>query len=119
MTWLQQRAQAFGHALQGVRWLLQETAHAKIHLIASAAVFLLAGWLQIARSDWQVLVLTVALVWLAEGMNSALEYLADAAVPEHHPLVGKAKDVAAGAVLTSASFAIVMAWLVFAPYVAA
>jgi diacylglycerol kinase len=55
-------------------------------------------------------------VWLAEGMNTALEYLADAAVPEHHPLIGKAKDVAAGAVLITAMFAFVMAGLIFLPY---
>jgi diacylglycerol kinase len=37
-------------------------------------------------------------------------------VPHHHPLIGKAKDVAAGAVLITAGFALVMAGLIFVPY---
>ena len=49
-------------------------------------------------------------------MNTALEYLCDAAVPEQHPLIGKAKDVAAGTVLITALFAVIMAGLIFIPY---
>ena len=58
----------------------------------------------------------IALVWVAEGLNSALEYLCDAAVPEQNELIGKAKDVAAGAVLISALVALCVAALVFIPY---
>ncbi|MEP5568551.1 MAG: diacylglycerol kinase family protein [Halioglobus sp.] len=115
MNWLRQRLQSFGHAFNGLKLLLEED-HARVHLAATMLVFLAAWAFEIDRSDWQVLVLTVALVWLAEGLNTALEHLSDAAVPEHHPLIGKAKDVAAGAVLITAGFALVMAGLIFTPY---
>lgn len=116
MSWWRQRLQSFGHAIQGVKLLLMEEQHARLHLLATGLAVAVAWWLEIQRADWQVLVLTVALVWVAEALNTALEHLCDAAVPEYHPLVGKAKDVAAGAVLLAAGFAVVMAGLIFQPY---
>ena len=115
-SWLRQRQRSFGYAWRGVLVLLREQPHARLHLLATALAVGLGLWLDLDRADWQSLLLTIALVWLAEGLNSALEYLGDAAVPEHHPLVGKAKDVAAGAVLICSLFALAMAALIFPPY---
>ena len=56
-------------------------------------------------------------VWTAEALNTAFEFLADAASPNFHPLVKKAKDVAAGAVLISAIGAVVIGVLVLGPHV--
>jgi diacylglycerol kinase len=58
----------------------------------------------------------VTLVLGAEAFNTALESLADAAVPEQHPLVGAAKDLAAGAVLVTAMGAAVVGLLVLGPH---
>lgn len=57
---------------------------------------------------------SIAGVWVAEALNTAIEFLADAAVPQRHPLVGKAKDVAAGGVLIAAVNAVVVGVVVFA-----
>ena len=54
-------------------------------------------------------------VWTAEALNTALELLADVASPEFHPLVEKAKDVAAGAVLISAIGSVIIGLLVLGP----
>lgn len=54
-------------------------------------------------------------VWRAEGLNTALELLADATSPVFHPLIGKAKDVAAGAVLLAALGAVIIGVLIFGP----
>jgi diacylglycerol kinase (ATP) len=116
VNWLSQRLRSFAHAFNGVALLLRGESHARLHLLATVAVFAVAATLQVSRSEWQALVLTVAMVWLAEALNTALEYVCDAAVPEHHPLIGVAKDVAAGAVLITAAFALVMAGLIFIPY---
>lgn len=118
MEWLVSRLQSFAHAITGVRTLLEEP-HARLHLLATVLVSALAFALQISADDWKALLLTVALVWLAEGLNTALEHLCDALHPEHHPLIGKAKDVAAGSVLLMAAVAVIMAGLIFAPYLAA
>ena len=56
-------------------------------------------------------------VWTAETLNTAIEFLADAVSSEHHPLIEKAKDVAAGAVLISAIGSAVIGTLIFFPYI--
>ncbi len=112
---MRQRRDSFGHALRGIGFLLREP-HAQVHALATGFVVVLGVVLKLSREDWQSLVLVLALVWLAEGLNTALEHLCDAAVPEQHPLIGKAKDVAAGAVLLTAIFAVVMAVRIFSPY---
>lgn len=118
MSWLGDRVVSFGHAVRGVKYLLQEEQHARIHLLATLLVVILGFYLEIARQEWLVLLLVLALVWLAEGLNTALEQLCDAVVPEQHPLIGKAKDVAAGSVLITAALAAVIGALIFVPYLA-
>lgn len=113
---MRRRLRSFGYAGRGVFTLLREQPNAALHLLATLLVLGLGLWLRLSREEWSALLLTVGLVWLAEGMNTALEYLCDAVHPEHHPLIGKAKDVAAGAVLVSAAVALAMGWLIFGPY---
>jgi len=119
VNWLAERVQSFGNALRGMRVLLTEEPHARLHGVATTLVIALGFFLQLSRYDWQSLLLIVAMVWLAEGLNTAVEHACDAAVPELHPLIGKAKDVAAAAVLITAVFAVAMAGLIFVPYVVA
>ncbi len=59
--------------------------------------------------------LAIVTVWTAETLNTALELLCNASVPEFHPLAGRAKDVAAGAVLVSATGAAIIGLLVLGP----
>jgi diacylglycerol kinase (ATP) len=61
----------------------------------------------------------MALVWLGEALNTAVELLADAVSPTPHPLIGRAKDVAAGGVLLAAGAAVVIGLMVFIPYLTA
>ena len=116
MTSWRERARSFGYAIAGVRTLVAEQPHARFHLLAGVLVIALAALLNVSRVEWIALLFAIALVWLAEGMNTALEYVCDATVPEQHPLIGKAKDVAAGAVLICAGIAVIVGLLVFTPY---
>jgi diacylglycerol kinase len=59
--------------------------------------------------------IVIGLVWSAEALNSALEILADHLAPDEHPLVGRAKDVAAGGVLVAAIVAVGVGIVVFGP----
>ena len=61
--------------------------------------------------------MAIVSVWTAEALNTAFEFLADVASPEYHPLVAKAKDVSAGAVLISAIGSVVVGVLIFGAYV--
>lgn len=113
--YLQARARSFGYAFAGIATLFRSQAHAKIHLVATLLVIGLGFLLDISLGEWALLVLAVTLVWVAEGVNTAVEFVVDLASPDHHPLAAKAKDVAAGAVLLAAMGAVAIAILVFAP----
>jgi diacylglycerol kinase (ATP) len=111
------RLRSFRYAANGV-WLTLKTQHnAWVHAGATLAVVSAGFVLGISRSDWCVLVLACAAVWTAEALNTAFEYLADATTKEFDPLIGRAKDVAAGAVLITAIAAVIVGALVFTPYI--
>ncbi len=78
-------------------------------------VIAVGHYAEISRADWCWLILAIGLVWVAEGLNTAIELLADATIPEWHSVVGQAKDVAAGAVLLSAITAAAIGACVLGP----
>jgi len=90
--------------------------NAWIHVTATVAVLLTAFFLRISATDWCWIILAISIVWTAEALNTAFEFLADAASPEFHPLVRDAKNVAAAAVLTTAVAAVIIGSIVFWPY---
>ena len=96
--------------------MLRTQHNAWVHALATIAV-LVAGLLwRVSAAQWCWLVLAIVAVWTAEALNTALELLADVASPGFHPLVEKAKDVAAGAVLISALGAVAIGILVLGPH---
>ncbi len=110
------RMRSFRYAGRGIALVLRTQPNAWIHAAATAGA-LAAGWLLgISRLEWCVIVLACAAVWTAEALNTAFEQLADATKPDFDPVVGRAKDVAAGAVLVTAMAAGVVGFLVFGPH---
>jgi diacylglycerol kinase (ATP) len=107
---------SFGYALRGVRLLIVSQANARIHAVATVAVVGLGFLFGIARWEWVALLAAIGLVWLAEGLNTALEALTDLVSPGEHPLAGRAKDIAAGAVLCAAIVAAVIGAIIFLPH---
>lgn len=116
---LRQRLHSFSHALAGIRTLIRSQHNAWIHLAATLVTLLAALLLEVTRSDWMLLIFAIALVWMAEALNTAVELLADAVSREHNALIGQAKDVAAGGVLLAAVAAALIGLLVFAPHMLA
>lgn len=103
---------SLSHAWKGIRWLILTQANARLHLAATLLVVMAGIALGLNRYEWTLLALAIALVWVAEALNTAIECLADALHPEHDPLVGRAKDVAAGGVLLSSIAALIIAVLI-------
>lgn len=111
------RFASFKFAFEGIKTLLREEHNARVHLAAALAVILTGLLLNISRHDWGLLILAIALVWITEALNTAVEVVCNLITTERHPLVKKAKDVAAAAVLLSALAAAVVGLLVFVPYI--
>jgi diacylglycerol kinase (ATP) len=109
------RAYSFMHAFHGWWYVLRSQRNAWIHAAISTAVVLVAFWLRLPVRDWAVLFLTIAMVWTAEFINTALEAVVDLASPQQHPLAKVGKDVGAAAVLLAAMAAILVGLLILGP----
>ena len=91
--------------------------NAWIHAAATFVAVGVGAYLGLTKSEWCWIILAIVSVWTAEALNTAFEFLTDVASPEFHPLAGKAKDVAAGAVLITAVGAVMIGLLIMAPRV--
>jgi diacylglycerol kinase (ATP) len=110
------RLRSFVYAGRGIRTMLASQHNAWVRAAATCAVVIAGCIADVSRLEWLALVLAIVSVWTAEALNTAFEFLCDVASPDFHPLVEKAKDVAAGAVLICALGAVAIAGIVFVPY---
>lgn len=88
----------------------------RVHLFAAIVVIAVGFYFNISATEWCIVVICIGMVMSAEIFNSALELLTDLVKPEQHPIAGKVKDAAAGAVLLTALAAAVAGILVFWKY---
>lgn len=112
---LNARLKSFVYATNGVLVLVRTQFNAKIHLAATVLVIIAGFWLHVSPRDWALLVIAMVSVWIAEGINTAIEAIVDLVSPEFHPIAGKIKDVAAGAVLIAALGAAIVGLIIFVP----
>ena len=112
------RVRSFRHAITGIARMIRCQHNAWIHAGVTLVVVIAALLFRVSAADWCWIILAISIVWTAEALNTAFEFLADAAAPGFHPLVRDAKDVAAGAVLLTAIAAAVIGGLIFWPHVA-
>ncbi|HAR53457.1 MAG TPA: hypothetical protein DCS45_16520, partial [Roseovarius nubinhibens] len=87
-----------------------------LHLGAAALAIGLGLVLKIDLAAWRWIILCIGLVIAAEILNTAVETTCNAITTAPHPLIGRAKDMAAGAVLLCALTALILGALTFAPY---
>ncbi|MBK8783512.1 MAG: diacylglycerol kinase family protein [Anaerolineales bacterium] len=109
------RLHSFRYAFHGWHHVLRTQRNAWIHSGIATAVFIVGLWLKIPPRDWAVIILTAALVFTAEFLNTSIEAVVDLVSPDHHPLAKIGKDVGAAAVLVSALAAIIIGLLLLGP----
>ena len=115
MSFFQQRIRSFGFAFKGIYTFFREQVHARIHLLAIVLLLGLSFWVGLAAWEWVAVLICMALVILAEALNTAIEYLTDLVSPDYHPLAGKVKDIAAAAVLLTVFFCAAVWAIIFVP----
>lgn len=103
----------FLYAFQGFVHCINHERNMRIHTVALLYVSAFSLFFQLSRVEYAVLLLTFALVMMAELVNTAIERLCDKTAKEYHPLIKHAKDMAAGAVLVCAVFAVGVAVCLF------
>jgi diacylglycerol kinase len=109
------RVRSFKFAFEGWWYVLRTQQNAWIHALASLLAILFGAWLGISRLEWVLIILAIAMVWVSEFINTAIEAVVDLVTDDHHLLAKAAKDVAAAAVLISALTAILIGLIVLGP----
>jgi diacylglycerol kinase len=106
----------FTYAFRGLWHALRTQRNARVHLACACVVTIAGLLLRLSASEFALLYVAIAGVFIAEMFNTVIEICVDLARPEYDPLAGLAKDVAAGAVLLSALLAVVIGALVLGPH---
>ena len=111
------RARSFRYAFNGIRLLLSTEHNARIHTVAAVCAVCAGFIFGISAMEWMVVIILIGIVFAAEAFNSALEVLSDYVSPEYREAIGRAKDLAAGAVLCGAIAAAITGCVIFLPYI--
>jgi len=109
------RIRSFGYAFKGIKAVFGKEANMNIHLIMAGLVVICGFLFSISITEWMLCVLCFGLVISLEMINSAIENLVDLVSPEKNKLAGRAKDIAAGAVLVAAIGAAIVGLIIFIP----
>ena len=107
--------QAFLPALNGIALAWESERSFRIHVSAILLVSMGGIGFGLDTKEWAIVFLTYAVLTGLELLNSAIESLANYVQPEEHPAMKRAKDLAAGAVLCAAIFAVAIGILLFLP----
>ena len=114
-TFFSGRFKSIGFALKGAYKLIT-TEHSVMVQSSLVLIMIIAGFvLHISREEWIMQILTFGLVLSIEGLNTAVEKIADFIHPEFHDRIGFIKDIAAGAVMFAALAAIAVGMLIYIP----
>jgi diacylglycerol kinase (ATP) len=114
-TFFSGRLKSMGFAVKGAYKLIT-TEHSVMVQFSLAVLLIIAGfYFDINRYEWMMQVLAFGLVLSIEGLNTAVEKVADFIHPEFHEKIGFIKDIAAGAVMFAAMAAIAIGMLIYIP----
>ncbi len=110
-TWFQ----SANLAIDGIIYSVKTQRHMRYHLFAALAVLVSGLLLNISRVEFVLLCMAIVLVLVTELLNTAIETTVDMISEEYHPLAKRAKDIAAGVVLTASLGALTLAYLILYP----
>jgi diacylglycerol kinase (ATP) len=115
MNFFRSRALSFRYAFSGWWYVVRTQRNAWIHALISLVVIGTGFWLGLPPHDWALIVVAIAMVWMAEFLNTALEAVVDLASPTQHYLARVGKDVGAAAVLIAAVSSVLIGLLILGP----
>jgi diacylglycerol kinase (ATP) len=114
-TFFSGRFKSMGFALKGAIKLIT-TEHSVIVQSSIAVLLIIAGfYFEISKEEWMFQTLAIGLVLSVEGLNTAVEKIADFIHPEYHERIGFIKDIAAGSVFFAAMTAIAIGCIIYIP----
>jgi len=114
-SFLVNRLKSIGYAFKGAVLLLKTEASIKIQFGIAVVLTFVGFYYEISLTEWIIQLLCIGIVMSIEGVNTAIEEIADFMHPEHHEKIGFIKDIAAGAVFIASIFAIIIGFIIYLP----
>ncbi|MDO9534289.1 MAG: diacylglycerol kinase family protein [Bacillota bacterium] len=101
-------------AFSGLVYAFKTERNMNLHILGAASALAASFYFQVERYELLFVIMAIFLIFITEMLNTSVEAVVDLKTEEYHPLARIAKNVAAGAVLCAALFALIVAYLVFA-----
>ena len=114
-SFLIKRIKSIGYAFKGAYKLITTEASVKVQFVIGLIMTGAGFYFNLSPTEWIIQILTIALIMAVEGMNTAVEEMADFIHPEHHSKIGLIKDLAAGAVFIVAIAAVIVGCIIYFP----
>lgn len=108
---------SFVFAFQGFSLALKRDQNVRVHFVAALIVLILSFLFKISRMEFLIVLITIFFVIISEMINTAVEEMTNLITKEHREEARIAKDIGAAAVLLSAFFSLIVAVIIFTPYV--
>ncbi|MEO0311357.1 MAG: hypothetical protein RIQ89_1014 [Bacteroidota bacterium] len=109
----------FADAWDGLAESLKTQFNIRFHTVATVVAIVLSFVYELSATEWCIILLAIAMVWMGELLNTAIEYVVDFISPEYNPIAGKIKDISAAAVLIAALASSIIGLIIFIPKILA
>ena len=109
------RLKSIKYAFSGAVLLLKTEASIKIQICIAVLITIAGFYFNLSSTEWILQILTIGVVVAVEGLNTAIEKLADFIHPEQNQTIGLIKDVSAGAVLITGITAVIIGFIIYFP----
>jgi len=116
-TFFSGRLKSVSYALKGALKLITTEHSVMVQFFLGILVTIAGFYFGISKTEWLFQTLAIGLVMSIEGLNTAVEKIADFIHPNYHERIGFIKDIAAGAVFFAALTAIVIGLIIYIPFV--
>lgn len=114
-SYVGKRIKGGGYAIKGAFLLLRYEASIQVQAVIAIVMTGAGFYFEISRMEWIGQILAIGLVMGMEGINTAVEEIADFVHPDIHHKIGLIKDVAAGAVFFAAVTAVIVGGIIYIP----
>ena len=104
---------SFNCAIQGVIYTFKTQRSMRIHFLIALIVLIICLFVNLDRTDFIIVISAIVLVMLTEILNTVVEHVGNMVSKKNHPVVKNIKDMAAGMVLLTSIYAVIVGYLIF------
>lgn len=106
---------SFSYATEGMRLAVKVDQNVRVHLVIGMIVLASSFFLKVDTYELLFILFAIFFVLITEMVNTAIEEMTNLIINEHRMEAKIAKDVAAGAVLLAAIFAVIVGIIILLP----